>query len=169
MTRNMKKVTIGAITGAGLVLGMTGGASAVSDTFDATANIQTSIALTNTANLAFANIVPDAAQAGTVVIDTSGGRTCAPVLSCSGSTSAAAFDVSGSDGSTYQVTLPPETLVSSGGNNMTVSAFNSSLAGNTGTLTGGTDSFTIGGTLNVGANQATGSYTGQFTVTVEYN
>ena len=47
MTRNMKKVTIGAITGAGLVLGMTGGASAVSDTFDATANIQTSIALTN--------------------------------------------------------------------------------------------------------------------------
>lgn len=37
-----------------------------------------------------------------------------------------------------------------------------------GTLTSGADSFTVGGTLDVAANQAAGEYTGTFTVTVEY-
>ena len=30
-------------------------------------------------------------------------------------------------------------------------------------------SFNVGATLNVGANQAAGSYTGTFSVTVDYN
>jgi spore coat protein U-like protein len=38
-----------------------------------------------------------------------------------------------------------------------------------GTLNGGTQSIYVGGTLNVSASQAAGEYTGQITVTVEYN
>ena len=37
-----------------------------------------------------------------------------------------------------------------------------------GALTGGTDTFNVGGTLSVGANQAAGSYSGTYTVSVNY-
>ena len=44
-----------------------------------------------------------------------------------------------------------------------------SLTPSTGTITlAGGDSFSVGGTLNVGANQADGAYSGTFTVTVDY-
>jgi spore coat protein U-like protein len=51
---------------------------------------------------------------------------------------------------------------------MTVDNFSSTPNG-TGTLTAGTQNITVGGTLNVGAAQASGSYTGTFSVTVNYN
>jgi len=37
-----------------------------------------------------------------------------------------------------------------------------------GTLTGGTDTFNVGGTLAVGANQTAGSYSGTYSVAVNY-
>jgi len=67
--------------------------------------------------------------------------------------------------------LPPAaTTVTSGSDNMTVDAFTSNPDG-TGTLTGGTQTLKVGATLNVGANQAAGTYTSAtpFTVTVNYN
>jgi len=36
------------------------------------------------------------------------------------------------------------------------------------TLTGGVGSFNVAGTLSVGANQAAGTYTGQYNVSVNY-
>ena len=144
------------------------GAYAASTTFDATANIQTAISIVNSANLNFANIVPDPITAGAVIVNTSGGRTCDPALSCSGTTAAAAFDVTGTSGATYALTLPTSANITSGANTMLVDTFVSSI-GATGTLAGGAESFNIGGTLNVGAAQPTGAYAGTFTVNVEYN
>jgi hypothetical protein len=51
---------------------------------------------------------------------------------------------------------------------MTVATFTSTPA-TTGTLTAGAQTLTVGGTLSVGASQATGAYTGTYTVTVQYN
>jgi spore coat protein U-like protein len=52
---------------------------------------------------------------------------------------------------------------------MTVNAFTSTPSG-TGTFnSGGTATLNIGATLAVGANQTAGSYTGTFSVTVDYN
>ncbi len=137
-------------------------------TFDATATILEALTVTNNTNLNFASIVPDAA-AGTVAIDVAGARTCAANLTCTGTTSAADFTVVGTANSTYTVTLPADANIASGANTMLVDNFVSSLTGETGTLISGTDSFQLGATLNVGANQATGTYAGTFTVTVEYN
>lgn len=149
-------------------IGFSTQANAASATFDASANIQTAIQITNAANLNFANIVPSSSAAGTVLINTSGGRTCDPALSCAGTTAAAEFDVIGSDGATYSITLPSAANIASGPNNMLVDGFVSSV-GAVGTLTGGSETFNVGGTLNVGINQAVGAYTGTFSVTVEYN
>ena len=38
----------------------------------------------------------------------------------------------------------------------------------TGILTGGSDSFSVGGTLTVGADQAPGSYAASFLVSIQY-
>ena len=57
--------------------------------------------------------------------------------------------------------------LTSGGDTVTVDTFTDDTAG-TGTLAGGSDSFNVGATLNLGANQPAGNYTGTYTVTVEY-
>jgi hypothetical protein len=52
---------------------------------------------------------------------------------------------------------------------MTMTNFTSSLGAVKGTLDGGgLSSFLVGATLNVGASQTAGSYTGSFSVTVSY-
>lgn len=144
------------------------GVLAETATFDATATILEALTVTNNTNLNFASIVPDAAP-GTVAVDVAGERTCAANLTCTGATEAADFTVVGTANSTYTVSLPADANIVSGANTMLVNNFVSSLVGETGTLAGGTDTFQLGATLNVGANQATGTYSGTFDVTVEYN
>lgn len=55
--------------------------------------------------------------------------------------------------------------LSSGGNTMAIGSFTNNSGGS---LSGGTDSFNVGATLTVGASQAAGSYSGTYTVTVNY-
>ena len=53
---------------------------------------------------------------------------------------------------------------------MTLGGFTTTLTGLQGSLnTSGNGSFGIGGTLTVNANQAIGTYSGSFTVTLNYN
>lgn len=92
-------------------------------------------------------------------------------------TSTASFSVSGKIDATYAITLPaaPISITREGGaETMTVTAFTALPASAgaeqlTGTLAGGSDTFTVGGTLQVTANQAEGIYNGTFNVTVAYN
>jgi len=59
--------------------------------------------------------------------------------------------------------------INSGANTMTVGMFTSNPSG-AGTLSaGGNQTLSVGATLNVGAGQATGTYSGIFSVTVTYN
>jgi hypothetical protein len=87
-------------------------------------------------------------------------------------TSAAAFTVAGGASRTFTISLPAAGVSISNGTpaqDMTVNAFTSSL-GASNTLDGsGAAALAVGGTLNVAASQAPGSYTGTFNVTVAYN
>lgn len=146
----------------------------VSATANASATIITPIAITTTADMNFGNVAASAAP-GTVVLTPAGARSVTggvTLPAITGSVSAAAFTVTGEDGFAYAITLPAAALtISSGGNTMTVGTWTSNPDG-TGTLTGGTSNLTIGATLNVGANQASGTYgepAETFTVTVNYN
>lgn len=86
------------------------------------------------------------------------------------SSAAAQFTVAGTAGATYAITLPANDTVtlSDGSNTMAVNNFTSSPSG-TGTLTGGSQVLRVGATLTAGIAQAPGSYTGSFTVSVQYN
>ncbi|MBK7710429.1 MAG: DUF4402 domain-containing protein [Bacteroidales bacterium] len=143
----------------------------VSATANATATIITPIGITNSTDLAFGNVAASATP-GTVVITPAGVRTAgggATLPAVTGTFGVATFAVTGLGTSTYAITLPASaTLTGTPSGTMTVDAFASTPSG-TGALTGGTQTITVGGTLNVGAAQAAGSYTGTFSVTVNYN
>lgn len=132
-----------------------------------------SIAIGRTADLQFGDL-GTTASAGTAVIDAAtGGRTVTGgVVAVGAIFSAASFDVllCGPAGpKRFDVVLPAGavTLAGPGGATMTVDTFTSSpgpssVSGSTQNPT----SIAIGGTLRVGANQASGAYTGTFTLIV---
>ncbi len=157
----------GAVAVAGLVAGVAATVQAAATTGNATATIIIPIAIANTTALAFGSVV-SSASADTVVISPAGVRTCGGTLTCTNTVTAGAFDVTGGTGETYTISLPASTTVISGPNNMTVDTFVSTPTP-TGTLTGGAETLLVGATLQVAASQANGSYTGTYSVTVNYN
>ncbi len=168
----MKKLATLALAIAGLTIGSYALAQANSATATANANarIVTPISLTKTADLNFGDVV-SSGVVGTVVVTPASARsaTGGATLGNGAAVTAAAFTVGGQGSATYAITLPGSATVTSGPNTMTVNTFTSTPSP-TGTLSaGGSQALNVGGTLNVGVSQATGTYTGTFSVTVTYN
>jgi hypothetical protein len=176
----MKKLYSAVLAGTAIAavgLGATG-ANAATATGDAYATIVQQVTISQTTALDFGVIAPGT-TAGTAVVAASSGATptCSGGPSCLQGGNPGVFLVQGYGGETVQISVPtaPVTLTDGGSASMTAASFASSAAGpgNTVTLSGsgGTGSATVyvGATLSVGANQAAGSYSGQFTVTANYN
>jgi len=154
-----------AAIGATMVLAASAGAQTVQSS--AGARIVAPLQVSNQTALYFGTIAPSVDSADTVLVAASGARTCGDALTCLTSDhTAAAFQVTGDPNRSYTIELPTSIDISSGDDSMTVDNFAGSKA--SGTLVAGQDSFAVGGRLNVGANQASGEYTGAFTVSVNY-
>lgn len=148
----------------------------VNATAQASANIITPISISKNVDMAFGNISVNSTTLGTVTLPATSGT---PIRSytggvtlpaVTGTVSAAEFTVTGANSTSYAITLPGVTPLTSGGSSMNLDTFLTDIAGNTGTLSGtGTQSFYVGSTLHVAAAQAAGTYTGSFSVTVNYN
>jgi len=126
--------------------------------------------ITTSANLNFGRFA--AAGGGTVSIGANGMRTGGgAVILLSSSVGAARFEISGNgdDDRIAILTLPPDGSVrmSSGPNRMEVNKFVSGQGGS-GLLASGTETITVGATLQVAPNQRPGNYSGNFHVTLEY-
>jgi len=162
-----KKMMIGVLTGTAILFAGTSAANAATATADAKAKILKQVTVSKSADLNFGTIVVGA-TAGTVAISTAGARTCAAALTCSGTVSAAGFNITGSknevvnissDASVSLNTTPPSTAM----------VASLSLSGASATLSAtGLASFTVGGNLAVAASQPDGLYSGTFNVTVDY-
>jgi hypothetical protein len=129
------------------------------------------LTLARTADLAFGDIIAGP-TAGTVVVSTAGARSATGGVTLGRSTgvSAGQFTLNGEPAASYNLTVSPSpiTLTSSAGNTMTVTPVTTSLA-SSGSLPATLPvALQLGGTLNVGANQPAGNYTGTFTLTVGY-
>jgi len=144
-----------------------------SATATATATIVTPITISKTTDMSFGNVAVHATNPGTVVMTPAGVRSATlgvTLPGTSGTVSAASFTVNGQSGYTYAITLPASVALTSGVNSMTVNAFTSTPTA-IGTLASGTQTLTVGATLNVTGGQAAGVYLSStpFTVTVNYN
>lgn len=126
------------------------------------------IVVVPTRELAFGAFV---AGPGKVVIPAVGARTRigSVILLSSDGGSMAQFSVTGDDGTTFAISLPADGMVflDNGSSNMPVNKFTSNPSA-TGSISG-TRMISVGATLDVAAGQATGSYSGNFTVIVDYN
>jgi Mat/Ecp fimbriae major subunit len=139
-------------------------AEAATATGTARAKILRPITVTAVDDLQFGTIITGAA-ASTVDISTAGARTCGAGLVCSGATTAGSFNITGTTGQTVTISVPASVSLTSGANSMTASLTASAA---TAVLVANAASFTVGGSLAVGANQADGDYTGTYTATVNY-
>lgn len=153
---------------------------AASSTTTSTATVIEPIAITTATDLVFGDFAPGGG--GSVTVATNGARTASgPILSTAGATpTAAKFDVTGNANSTYSISTSAAASLSDSAatpNTMALTVFSDLTGGgattgtaSSGTLSaGGTESIYLGGELTVGGTQAAGTYTGDVTVTVEYN
>lgn len=144
--------------------------STATGTGTATANIIAPITITSTVPLAFGDVIPGIAT-GTVVMTPAGVRTATGGATLGNLVlgTAGAFTVTGAANYAYTITLPASIAIAGAGTTMTVTPFTSNPTGSAGLLTGGTQNLAVGATLNVGASQLAGVYSGPFDVTVAYN
>ena len=140
----------------------------------AKATIITPIAIDQVADLNFGNIVAGT-DAGTVTVDTEGNRTSSTGITLPNATpgdfQAAKFTVTGLADATYAITLPSSIDIThtNGVTTMTVDEFTSNPDEAGKLAADGKQTLLVGATLNVGAGQVAGDYTGEFSVTVAYN
>lgn len=141
------------------------GANAATQTATAEVDILAPVTLSQTAGLDF-GVVAAGAAAGTVVIpNNSDARTCSAGLACVGAANRGAFSVVGANTYTVAITVAASTTLTGAGAPMAL-ALSSSAA--TLVATGSAQTFHVGGTLTVGASQVAGTYTGQYTVSADY-
>jgi hypothetical protein len=180
----MKKFTLLAII---MIAGFTSNLRAqtsASQTTNAGAVLITAMSLTQTSPLHFGSNVLTSAAGGTVVLPSNTTtRTYTSGVATSAATpiaTNAAYNVTGTARETYALTLPVTTTVThtsatAGLITMDITSMTARFLGAgadavTSTLSAtGTDSFTLGGTLTVGASQVGGVYAGTFNVSVDYN
>ena len=161
-TTGMKRALVGAAIAAFAM--NASAAHAAQATATAKAKILAPLTITNNSDLDFATIVSGAA-ASTVTVTPAGAPTCGSGLTCIGTVSAAGFTLGGTSGASVGISGPATVTLTSGSNNMTAALTYSATSV---TLSSGAGTFSVGGTLNVGANQAAGNYSGTFNVTANY-
>lgn len=164
--RTLKLVAAVAIALAGVGVRLAGAESATGQT-----DVVVAIAIEKLHDLNFGNIIAGGTD-GTVIMSTAnvrsftGGASAGPP----DGEGAAIFSVTGHPGDGYSISLPSSiTLDDGAAHTMSVTNIVSTPSGN-GILSGaGEQQLNVGGTLHVAANQASGSYSKSFDVTVAYN
>jgi len=140
---------------------------------DATAPVSGStvapIAISETTALSFGKIEPSSVG-GTLAVSTGGVTTAINVTELAGgSISQGVFTVTGDGGAAFSVTLPSSAALTSGSYSMTVNNFQHDAGVSPAIGGGGSKAINIGATLNVGADQGGGNYSGSYTISVNYN
>ena len=142
---------------------------------DVTATIVQAISIDKITDLKFGKIVASS-TAGKVAIETNGEKSIieggVALFDQESDEQAASFKTIGSPGAAYYLVLPEDESVELTGppesDPMTIEGFEHSATGILDAATG-EETFNVGATLKVGANQAPGQYKGTFSVTAVYN
>ena len=153
---------------AGISAGWLTPARAADSTATVTATIVAPMAIAKKSDLAFASVTAHPTNSGTVVVGTTGGRTCGKQLTCSGLVAAGSFEVIGGANLGFAITLPTSVKLSSGAHNMTVDSFKSSPAASAVLASDGKASIFVGATLHVGPDQPFDAYSGSFIINISY-
>jgi hypothetical protein len=154
-----------------LALASAGPADAATQNATVNANVVRALTLTSLQNLNLGTITlsPGTWSGATVGISKTGTFTCSAKLICTGSTSVASYKVTGSNKMVVKITAPDVTMVDQADPTKTLTL----KVDNPGqvTLTSSGEpgvNFNLGGTITLDSTTATGTYSGTFQVTVDY-
>lgn len=174
----MKKLLASAAIVAGLLAGGTAFAQSAANTDNTSATgsvtILQPLTITKNADLAFGRIVRPRTGSGTVTLANTGNAVVAGTgaVALSGiTTSRAQFTVDGEGGQVVTTSIPSSVSLVNGTNTIPVTL--SPDFGSTVTLSGalaaaGSKVLNVGGSFSLPSTQASGAYSGSFTVTVAY-
>ena len=170
MNKKLLLVVGAAIASSGLY-----SASAFAVDGNASATVLAPLTLTAGAGMDFGSVAGVTGATSTVVLTPVGGVSSGDGATIGGGSPAAgAFSVTGDDTLTYDISLPDTTTLTGGtGPDITVDTFTDSTGGTfaspgSSTTSGGIDNFTVGATLNLADGQGSGTYTGTYPVTIDY-
>jgi hypothetical protein len=125
-------------------------------------------AVTSTQSLNFGKFAGGSGYSGTVTIDTTGARSSSGSVIRLGTVfSPARFTITGNPGKAYTLTLPAAFTITSGTNQMNVTAVTASIPLSGAIPTGGELPFVVGGTLTVNSTQKNGIYSGALMISVK--
>lgn len=128
------------------------------------------ITVTLLQTLEFGTLAGDSSVSGTATINPATGTKSVTggVFDFGGVSNAASFEVKGKPNTPFTIILPGSVTLNSGTDTLTLGSFASSPSG-TGLLgSSGKTNVLVGATLQVGANQAAGAYSGIFDIIVNY-
>lgn len=138
-----------------------------------TTTIIAPISLSRNSQLAFGTVTRPTAGNSSVVKITpggtfsiTGGDSVGYAAAGAAARTAATFTVNGESGLGYSISVGTLTMARTGGGTIDVDLTPSKTSG---TLAGGTDSFGVGGEFTITNSTLLGTYTGNFSVTVQYN
>ena len=167
--KTMFKAALAATVATGLFAAPALAANTDTKPFTATARIVKPLTLTKTANLDFGIITMGATFAGAnVSVSQAGVVACGTGLTCTGTPTAAAFDVTGVANQGLTVQVQPIALLTDIVSGDTL-AFTASAPGSITLDSAGLDTFNIGGTITVPADTSDGTYGADINVTVTYS
>ena len=142
----------------------------------ATASVLRGIAVSIGNNLIFGSVLRPLSGTGSVSLDTSNQRTFTNgVIGLATPTAqAASYTVSGEGGQLISVSIPPSFTMTRSGGSETLNVTTSNSVSSSPTLSnglgkGGTYTFRVAGSFPLDSTTPLGTYTGTFTVTVQYN
>lgn len=122
----------------------------------------------NTQDLNFGKFAGGSGYSGTVTVDTSGARSSSGSVIRLGTVfSPARFTITGDAGTPYTLTLPEGFTLSSGADQMNVSAVTFSIPISGVIPAGGSLPLVMGGTLTVNSTQHNGTYSGTLIISVK--
>ena len=171
MTGLIKKICLTSVIATTAITAPWSSVQAATAVATITANIVSTLRLTTLNGLVFGDI-SSGSTAGTVVMTATGSRsaTGGATINTSVAGSPATFDVQGDANANYSITLPVSVVLSDASSHTMVVDNFTSTPTSSGVLGGsGQQSLFVGARLNAGSNQAFGSYSGQMSVTVDYN
>ena len=173
-SKNFRLAAVASVAALGAFGASNSFAAAVSDTATTSATVVVPIAIAQAQDLSFGEFA--AGTGGTVVLTTGGAASPTGDVVLTGGTAAAAqFTVTGQADASFSISVTDDNLTHTDTVTTMALATIHDLDGASenspasGTLTGGTQTLYVGGTLTVGNAQTTGVYSGTITAEVNYN
>jgi len=167
--KSMFKAALAATVATGLFASPAMAANSDTKPFTATARIVKPLTLVKNVNLDFGIITMGATFAGAnVSVSQAGVVACGTGLTCTGTPTAAEFDVTGVANQSLNVSVQPIALLTDIVSGDTL-AFTASAPGSITLDPAGLETFNIGGTITIPADASDGTYGADINVTVTYS